>query len=152
MQNHRSTFITPNRIKLSPQASKYTKTKPGKQRYLYKQWDLQLTMSNLPEALHRTNRTQPEGSVSRTSQTYQIQRTQISIRPTYLDHRHEYDPINNTMALIKTCRKGSYMNILEQYYIQSYQKQDALIEEQHPMEENILFKFITPPTPSITQV
>ena len=69
-----------------------------------------------------------------------------------LEHRHEYGPLNNTMALIKTCRKGSYMNILEQYYIQLYQKQDALIEEQHPMEENILFKFITPPTPSITQV
>jgi hypothetical protein len=64
-----------------------------------------------------------------------------------LEQGHEYGPLNETMTLVKTCKKGRCMNILEQFFIQSYQKSETLIEEQHPIEENPLFNFIIPPPP-----
>jgi hypothetical protein len=63
-----------------------------------------------------------------------------------LENRLEYGPINNTMELIKTSKKGRHMNILENYYMQLFQKQNLLIDEQNPIDGNRLFKFITPQT------
>jgi hypothetical protein len=60
-----------------------------------------------------------------------------------LNNRHEYSPTENSMELLKICRKGWHMNITENLYIQSYHKQHLLIDEQKPAEENPLFKFIT---------
>jgi hypothetical protein len=64
-----------------------------------------------------------------------------------LENRHEYGPIDNTMELIKSCKKGRHMNILENYNMQLFQKHNLLIDEQIPLEDNPLFKFITPPQP-----
>lgn len=69
-----------------------------------------------------------------------------------LKNRHEYGPIDNTMELIKSCKKGRHMNILENYYMQLFQKQNLLIDEQIPLENNLLFKFITPPLPLIAGI
>jgi hypothetical protein len=38
------------------------------------------------------------------------------------------------------------MNILENYYMQLFQKHNLLIDEQNPIDDNPLFKFITPPS------
>jgi hypothetical protein len=49
------------------------------------------------------------------------------------------------MELLKTCKKGWLMNILENFYIQHHQK-GSLMTEQHPGEENPLFKISIPTT------
>jgi hypothetical protein len=64
-----------------------------------------------------------------------------------LNNRHEYGPINSTMTLVKICRKGWYMNILENFYIQQFHQNGTVIKEQQPGEQNILFKLIKPTTP-----
>jgi hypothetical protein len=70
-----------------------------------------------------------------------------------LNNQHEYTTIHNSMELIKPCKKGWHMNITENLYIPLYYKQHILIEEQNPVEENPLFRFITPtpPTPTTTE-
>jgi hypothetical protein len=52
------------------------------------------------------------------------------------------------MELIKTCKKGWHMNATKNFYIQVYHKQHILINEQVPVEENQLFRIITPITPT----
>ena len=64
-----------------------------------------------------------------------------------LEQGHEYGPLHENMILVKTCKKGRCMNILEQFFIQTYQKLETLIEEQHPIEKNPLFNFVIPPPP-----
>ena len=59
-----------------------------------------------------------------------------------LVHGHEYGPLDETMTLVKTCKKGRCMNILEQYFIQSYRKLETLIEEQHPIEDYLILSFL----------
>jgi hypothetical protein len=66
-----------------------------------------------------------------------------------LNNKHEYGPINSTMTLIKSCRKGWHMNILENFYIQYYHQNGTLIQDQQQSEQNILFKIISPITPSM---
>jgi predicted nuclease of restriction endonuclease-like (RecB) superfamily len=70
-----------------------------------------------------------------------------------LNNQHKYAPIQDSMQLIKTCKKGWHMNITENLYIQLYHRQHLLISEQCVAEENPLFQFInlTPPTTAITQ-
>jgi hypothetical protein len=70
-----------------------------------------------------------------------------------LNNQHEYASIQDSMQLIKTCKKGWHMNITENLYMQLYHRQHLLISEQYMAEENPLFQFInpTPPTPTITQ-
>jgi hypothetical protein len=50
------------------------------------------------------------------------------------------------MELLKTCKKGWHMNILENCYIQQHYQKGTLMYEQHPGEENPLFKIINPTT------
>ena len=59
-----------------------------------------------------------------------------------LNNRHEYGPLDETMQMIKTCTKGSYMNCWEIMYIQEYHQKSSLITEQQPMEHNIHFDCI----------
>jgi hypothetical protein len=70
-----------------------------------------------------------------------------------LSNQHEYSTIQNSTRLIKPCKKGGHMNIVENFYIYLYHNQNILIEEQTPTEENPLFRLITPtlPTPIIMQ-
>ena len=46
------------------------------------------------------------------------------------------------MELLKICKKGWRMNVMENFYIQKYQQEDILTQEQNIGEENPLFKFI----------
>jgi hypothetical protein len=48
------------------------------------------------------------------------------------------------MKILKRCRKGKKMNTLENFYMQKYQQEGLLIQEQIPPDENALFKIITP--------
>jgi hypothetical protein len=48
------------------------------------------------------------------------------------------------MKVLNRCKKGWKMNILENFYIQKYQQEGTLIQEQIPPVENSLFKIIIP--------
>jgi hypothetical protein len=61
-----------------------------------------------------------------------------------LNNKHEYGTLQTTMELLNTCKKGWHINILEQFYIQLHYQKVTLINEQHPGEENPLFKIIYP--------
>jgi hypothetical protein len=50
------------------------------------------------------------------------------------------------MELLKTCKKGWHMNILENFYIQQHYQKGTLMNEQHPGEDISLFKIIKPTT------
>jgi hypothetical protein len=50
------------------------------------------------------------------------------------------------MELLKTCKKGWHMNILQNFYIQQHYQKGTLMNEQHPGKENPLFKIINPTT------
>jgi hypothetical protein len=69
------------------------------------------------------------------------------------NNQHEYGPMQDSMQLIKICKKGWHMNITENLYIQCYHRQQLLIGEQYVADKNPLFQLInlTPPTPAITQ-
>ena len=65
-----------------------------------------------------------------------------------LNNRHEYGPQEETMQMVKACKKGKHMNCWEAMYIQEYHKRGLLVTEQQPFEHNILFEYtqaITPP-------
>jgi hypothetical protein len=62
-----------------------------------------------------------------------------------LNNRHEYGATENTLQLIKPCRKSSKMNSWENMYIQIYRQYGKLIEEQQVYEINPLFKYTRPP-------
>ena len=55
-----------------------------------------------------------------------------------LNSHHEYNTIQNTMQLIKPCKKGWYMNIAEILYIHLYHQQHLLVPEQSPAHANPL--------------
>ena len=58
-----------------------------------------------------------------------------------LNNRHEYVPIQNSMELLKICKKGWRMNATENLYIQIHHPLGLLINEENP-----LFRIISPPT------
>jgi len=62
-----------------------------------------------------------------------------------LINRHEYGTTENTLQLIKPCRKSSKMNNWENMYIQIYCQYSKLIEEQQVNEPNPLFEYAQPP-------
>jgi hypothetical protein len=62
-----------------------------------------------------------------------------------LNNRHEFGPINSTMTLIRSRKKGSHMNTLENFYIHDYHQNGTLIPEQQLREPSILFKLINNP-------
>lgn len=55
-----------------------------------------------------------------------------------LNHQHKYDPKQNTMDLMP--HKVSYMNCLENFYIQLCQHKEVLIEEQNTENFNPCLK------------
>ena len=62
-----------------------------------------------------------------------------------LNNRHEYGTTENTLQLIKPCRKSSKINHWENMYIQIYRQYNKLIEEQQVNEPNPLFEYAQPP-------
>jgi hypothetical protein len=62
-----------------------------------------------------------------------------------LNNRHEYGTTENTLQLIKPCRKSSKMNHWENMCIQIYRQYSKVIEEQQVSEINPLFKYAQPP-------
>ena len=62
-----------------------------------------------------------------------------------LHNRHEFGTVEDTLQLIRSCRKGSRMNQWENLYIQTYRQQGRLIDEQQVSEENPLYKQALPP-------
>jgi hypothetical protein len=64
-----------------------------------------------------------------------------------LNNKHEYGPLQSTMELLKTCKKGWHMNILENFYIQQHYQKVTLMNEQHPGEQTPYLRSLTlPPT------
>jgi hypothetical protein len=63
-----------------------------------------------------------------------------------LNNKYEYGPINTTITLVKTFKKGWYINILENWYIQQLHQSGILIKVQQPAKQNLLFKIIKPTT------
>ena len=59
-----------------------------------------------------------------------------------LNNKHEYDPIQTTVQIIKTWNKDWYMNCLRNFYIQQYQLQGSLTDKQNTIEINPLFTLI----------
>jgi hypothetical protein len=55
-----------------------------------------------------------------------------------LNHQQQYGIIQDTMDPIITTWKGTHMNCWESYYIQNYQQQNPLVEEQKLGELNPL--------------
>jgi hypothetical protein len=62
-----------------------------------------------------------------------------------LNNSHEYGPIQNTMELLKICKKAWRMNAIENVYIQIYHQQSLLIKEQIPGEETLYLGLSPPP-------
>jgi hypothetical protein len=62
-----------------------------------------------------------------------------------LNNTHEHGTTENTLQLIKPCRKSSKMNHWENMYIQIYRQCSKLIEEQQVNEPNSLFEYAQPP-------
>ena len=56
--------------------------------------------------------------------------------------QHEYGPKNETLQILKACKKGSQMNCWETMYIQHLHQRDLLITEQQVCEPNPLFSYI----------
>ena len=56
-----------------------------------------------------------------------------------LQHAYVFGPIQNTLTLIHRASKGCLMDIVEQFFIQKYDREHKLILEQIPGENNPLF-------------
>jgi hypothetical protein len=50
-----------------------------------------------------------------------------------------YGPPGHTLHMLKTCHKGSLMNIWENFYMQQLNYLQLLIDEQSPQELNPLY-------------
>jgi hypothetical protein len=59
-----------------------------------------------------------------------------------LSNIHEYGPMEMTMTLLQTTRKGKRMNTLENYYIQHFYHNYAIIQEQIHTGSKLLFQLI----------
>jgi hypothetical protein len=62
-----------------------------------------------------------------------------------LNSRHEYGTTENTLQLIKPCRKISKINNWENMYNKIYRQYSKLIEEEQVNEPNPLFEYAQPP-------
>ena len=56
-----------------------------------------------------------------------------------LRNHHEYDPIDDTVTLLKHINKASLLIPYEQLYIQTYQRHGHLIPEQCIGEQNPIY-------------
>ena len=61
-----------------------------------------------------------------------------------LDQRHECGTAKDTLKLIQQCRKRQQMNSWENLYIQMYQQQGILINEQQVYEHSSLYALALP--------
>ena len=59
-----------------------------------------------------------------------------------LNSKHEYDPINDTITLLKHITELTLLIPFEQLYIHSYDYHKQLIPEQHTGEYNPLYQMI----------
>ena len=59
-----------------------------------------------------------------------------------LNCRHEYGNINKTMTLLKKINRPSHLLPYEQMYIQNFYRNNELISEQHPNEQNPMFELL----------
>jgi hypothetical protein len=57
-----------------------------------------------------------------------------------LNTQHEYGNAENTLKLLKSCRKGGRMNCWETFHIQKYFQGNKLIGEQQAFDPNPLFE------------
>lgn len=57
-----------------------------------------------------------------------------------LNNRHEYGTKENTLQLLKPCRKGKYMDCWEALYIQALRHKQVFIDGQQVTESNPLFQ------------
>jgi hypothetical protein len=56
-----------------------------------------------------------------------------------LENRHEYGKEEQTLTLLRQCRKGSRMDAWEHFFIQTMHQQGRLIQEQHANDPNPLY-------------
>jgi hypothetical protein len=59
-----------------------------------------------------------------------------------MNNKHKYGSIEETMAIRKTCTKGSKMNCWESLSIQIHQQQEILIEEQKANDFNPIYALV----------
>jgi len=59
-----------------------------------------------------------------------------------LQNRHEYEPIVDTLQLLKTCSKDTHMNYWEALYMQVFHQHGILIAEQQVSDSNPLYELI----------
>ena len=57
-----------------------------------------------------------------------------------LQNKHEYGKITDTLKLLKTWRKGTYMNGLEALYMQLFHQHKVLITEQQVNDTNSFYE------------
>ena len=57
-----------------------------------------------------------------------------------LENRHESGTKENTLQLLKACRKGTHMDCWEALYIQVFRQEKLLIDEQQVSKTNLLFE------------
>jgi hypothetical protein len=53
---------------------------------------------------------------------------------------HNYGPMETTMNLLRTARKGKRKNTLENYYIQLFHHNNTTVQEQSHTKKNPLFQ------------
>ena len=66
---------------------------------------------------------------SRTHKMYENKQPNLSIRIAHCN-KHEYGNADQTVELLKPCNKGNKMNCWESFYIQIFQHQNTLLDEQ----------------------
>jgi hypothetical protein len=67
-----------------------------------------------------------------------------------LHNIHEYGSMNDTLHLLKPCRKGTQMNCWESLQIQTHHQHKLLISEQPVCEANPLYELaLAPPLPPL---
>ena len=59
-----------------------------------------------------------------------------------IDNGHSFSPINETMKILHTIRKGSMMNTLENFHIYRETKNETQINDRNTVAGNILFEVL----------
>jgi len=65
--------------------------------------------------------------------------TSFSVSTAHSNNKHENGNADQTTQLLKPCNKGNKMNCWESFYIQIFQKQNTLIDEQKVNDLNPLY-------------
>jgi len=59
-----------------------------------------------------------------------------------LQNRHKFEPIIDTLQLLKTCSKGTHMNCWEAFYMQVFHQHKILIAEQQVGDSNPFYELV----------